>query len=133
MVGWILRTFRTLIIGIGCIIWMPTSKNPINFIESIQRRFTKMIDCFQSYDGNLQMPATTTSYHERLKMLNIYNSQRRKEQYAKIFTACTKPRTRNPLQSKYKSKSNTTTKHQQCITNVGKIQQYPCYFERARK
>ena len=41
-----------------------------------------MIDCFQSYDDNLQMPITTTSYHKWLKILNIYSLQRRKEGYA---------------------------------------------------
>ena len=45
----------------GCIIWMPTAQNSVNLIESIQRRFTKMIDCFQSIDDNLQMLITTTS------------------------------------------------------------------------
>ena len=38
----------------GCIIWMPTSNNSVNLNGSIQRRFTKMIDYFQSYDDNLQ-------------------------------------------------------------------------------
>ena len=54
MVRWILRTFRTRTkevmltlpktLGVpqaeyGCIIWMPTSQNSVNLIESIQRRF----------------------------------------------------------------------------------------------
>ena len=65
MVGWILWTFRTRTkeimptllktlvvpqVEYGCIISMPTSQSSVNLIESIQRRFTKMIDCFQSYD-----------------------------------------------------------------------------------
>ena len=37
----------------------------------------------------------------------------------KSNTACTKPRTRNPLQSQNKSKSNTKTKHQQGIISIG--------------
>ena len=97
MIGWTLRTFRirtkeimlkTLVVPqveYGCIVWMLTSQNSVNLIESIQRKFTKMIDCFQSYDDNLQMPITTTSYHERLKMLNIYSLQRRRERYAIIY------------------------------------------------
>ena len=52
-----------------------TSQNSLNLTESIQRRFTKMMDWFPSYDDNLQMPITTTSYHEQLKMLNIYSLQ----------------------------------------------------------
>ena len=76
MVGWISWTSRTctkevmlkllknLIVSQvekGCIIWMPTSENSVNLKRSIQRRFTKMIDCFQSYDDNLKMPITTTN------------------------------------------------------------------------
>ena len=69
----------------GWIIWMPTSQYSVNVIESIQRKLTKMIDCFQTYDGNLQMPVTTTSYHERLNMLNIYNLKRRRERFDIIY------------------------------------------------
>ena len=69
----------------GCIIWMPTSQYSVNVIEIIQRKLTKMIDCFQTYDGNLQMPVTTTSYHERLKMLNIYSLKRRRERFDIIY------------------------------------------------
>ena len=98
-VGWILRTFRTrtkeimLIllkllsvpqVEYGCIIWMPTSQNSKNLIESIQR-FNKMTDYFQSYDDNLQMLTTTATYHERLKMLCIYSLQRQRERYATIY------------------------------------------------
>ena len=60
MVGWVLRTFRTCTkemmltllktivvsqVEYRCIIWMPTSQYSVNLMESIQRRFTKMIDC----------------------------------------------------------------------------------------
>ena len=69
----------------GCIIWMPTSQNSVNLTESIQRRFTKMIDYFQFYDNNLQMTITTISYHKWLKMLNIYSLQRRRERYGIIY------------------------------------------------
>ena len=64
---------------------MPTSQNSVNFIESIRRRFTKMIDCFQSYDENLQMPTTITSCNEQLKMLNMSRSQKRSKRYAIIY------------------------------------------------
>ena len=68
MVGWILRTFRTRIkevmltllktlvvpqLEYRCIIWMLTCQNSVNLIKSIQRRFTKMIYFFQSYDDKL--------------------------------------------------------------------------------
>ena len=36
-----------------CFIWRPTSQNLANLFEWIQRRLTKMIDIFQSYDENL--------------------------------------------------------------------------------
>ena len=44
-----------------------------------------MIECFQSHDDNLQIPITTTSYHERLKTLTIYSLQRQRERYAIIY------------------------------------------------
>ena len=37
------------------------------------------------------------------------------------YTACTKTRARNPLQSQKKNKSNTKTKCQQCFTSMHKI------------
>ena len=55
-----------------------------NLTESIQRRFTKMTDCSQPYDDNLEMPVTTTSYNERQKMLYIDSLQRRRKRYAII-------------------------------------------------
>ena len=55
-----------------------------NLTESIQRRFTKMTDCSQSCDDNLEMPVTTTSYNERQKMLYIDSLQRRRKRYAII-------------------------------------------------
>ena len=100
MVGWIMRTFRTRSKDImltllkslvvpqveyGSVIWMPVSQNAINLIESVQRRFTKMIRCFQTYDDNLEMYITTTNYHDRLKELNIYSLQRRRERYAILY------------------------------------------------
>ena len=100
MIGWILRTFRTRTkeimltllkkfvvpkVRYGCIIWMPTSQNSVNLTESIQRRFTKMIGCFQTYDDNLQMPITTTNYHEWLKNLYIYSLQSLREQNVIIY------------------------------------------------
>ena len=39
-------------------------------------------DIFQSYDDNLQMPVATGSFHEWLKMINIFSLQRRSGQYA---------------------------------------------------
>ena len=64
---------------------MPTSQYSVNLMESTQRRFTKVMDCFQTYDDNLQMPITTTIYHEQLKILNIFSLQRRRERYAIIY------------------------------------------------
>ena len=68
MVGWILRTLKSrtkevmlillkaLVVPQAeyeCFIWRPTSQSSVNLIECIQRRLTKMIDIFQSYDENL--------------------------------------------------------------------------------
>ena len=132
----------------GCFIWMSSLQNSVNLTETIQGRFGKMTDCFQSYDNNVQMPITTTSYHEWLKMFNIYSLQRRRNDMSSstsTSSACTKLRTRNQPQSQKKRKSNIKTEHHQCIPDMDKIlkqrkllfnwsiviQQYPCYFERA--
>ena len=86
-----------------------------------------MIDSFQSNDDNLQMPVTTISYHEWLKMLNMYSLQRRSEPYAIIYiyniVIQLVPTTKNSLQSQNKSKAK-----QQCITSMGKILKKGSFF-----
>ena len=100
MAGWSLRTFksrgRDLMITLlkslivchveyGCVVWSPTEQNQINLLESVQRRFTSRMACFQTYDEELDMPVCTTDYPLRLKQLNIYSLQRRRERYIIIY------------------------------------------------
>ena len=100
MAGWALRTFKsratkvlktllqTLIIShveYACVVWSPTVSYHIALIESVQRRFTSRFAQFQAYNEDLQMPVCTIEYHERLKKLNIYSLQRRREWYIIIY------------------------------------------------
>ena len=89
LTGWILRTFKardkcvmlTLFKSLvlprleyGCQLWSPTSVNQINAIENIQRKFTKHITGMHSL-----------SYENRLKCLNLYSLQRRRDRYTAIY------------------------------------------------
>ena len=82
-----------------------------------------MIDCCQSHDDSLQMPITLTSYHEQLKILNIYSLQRWREQYAIIYICkiaiqlLPKP----GLEIYYNPRAKVKVTPKQCITSVGKI------------
>ena len=58
----------------GCQLWSPTSVNQINAIENIQRKFTKHITGIHSL-----------SYENRLKCLNLYSLQRRRDRYTAIY------------------------------------------------
>ena len=69
----------------GSVIWSPTDVAQINFLESVQRRFTSYMSCFQTYDATLNMTTCTVPYNERLKRLKIYSLQRRRERYMIIY------------------------------------------------
>ena len=88
--SWLLRTFRTrskdvmlLLLKTYLIprleycsaIWNPTQVNQINQVEAIQRTFTSKIENLDRYN-----------YHERLKKLNLFSLQRRRERYILIHT-----------------------------------------------
>ena len=90
MCGYILRTFvtrepgplmtlfKSLVIPIMdycSIIWNPSKRKDIQAIEKIQRNFTKRINGLQDL-----------SYYERLKKLNIYSMERRRERYELLYT-----------------------------------------------
>ena len=89
MVGWLFRTFDTrepthlfplfksLIISsleYCCQLWSPHNIYDIQCLENVQRTFTRRLI------GN------ELDYWERLKMLNIYSLQRRRERYIIIYT-----------------------------------------------
>ena len=88
LVGWILRTFDTrdptyLIplykslvasrLEYCCQLWSPHSQNEIQQLENVQRVFTRRLI------GN------DNDYWERLKILNLYSLQRRRERYIIIY------------------------------------------------
>ena len=90
MAGWILRTFQTRdpvpmmtlframvlpLVEYNCQIWSPKKLFLIRKLESVQRHFTAKIA------GTAGM-----SYGERLKYLNIYSLERRRDRYAIIYT-----------------------------------------------
>lgn len=89
MCGYILRTFmlrepepmmclfKSLVIPIidyCCIVWNPYKRKDIQFIEKIQRNYTKRL-------GNLY----ELNYYQRLKTLNIYSMERRRERYEILY------------------------------------------------
>ncbi len=89
LVGWILRTFSardkltmlTLFKSIvlprleyGSQLWSPYLNNQIHNLEKVQRRFTKYIGSM--YD---------LSYQDRLKALDLYSLQRRRDRYMIMY------------------------------------------------
>merc|ERR1712002_1376752 len=57
-----------------CLVWSPRQQQDINKIENIQRIFTKKIDGMKDLN-----------YHERLKKLNMYSLERRRDRYKIIY------------------------------------------------
>merc|ERR1712121_240934 len=56
------------------LVWSPREQQDINKIENIQRIFTKKIDGMKDLD-----------YHERLKKLNMYSLEQRRDRYKIIY------------------------------------------------
>ena len=56
------------------IVWSPTMQGEINKIERIQKSFTSRIEGMEN-----------KNYHERLKYLNLYSLERRRERYLIIY------------------------------------------------
>ena len=57
-----------------CIVWSPTQQEYISELENIQRTFTSKIKGMDGLD-----------YHERLKKLNMYSLERRRDRYFIIY------------------------------------------------
>ena len=89
LIGWILRTFSkrdkctmlTLLKAVvrpvleyACQLWSPGTVNLITKLEKMQRSFTKYI--FNMYE---------LTYENRLKDLNLYSIQRRRDRYQIIY------------------------------------------------
>ena len=89
IMGMLLRTFSTREAGpmmklfntfikskmeYCCVVWSPYQQNLINQLENVQRTFTSRIEGIQELD-----------YHERLKKLNMYSLERRRDRYMIIY------------------------------------------------
>ena len=89
LVGWILRTFTTCdsttmltlfksivlpILEYACQLWNPKSLQLVKKLEKVQRSFTKHIT------GMFDL-----SYEARLRQLNLYSLQRRRDRYQIIY------------------------------------------------
>ena len=57
-----------------CIVWSPVNQKWIYELEKIQKNFTKKIKGMEELN-----------YHERLKKLNMYSLERRRERYMIIY------------------------------------------------
>merc|ERR1711888_205423 len=57
-----------------CIVWSPNKQQFINKIEDIQRVFTRKIEGMEGLN-----------YHERLRELNMFSLERRRERYRIIY------------------------------------------------
>ena len=57
-----------------CIVWSPSHKKDISRIERIQKGYTKKIEGMEG-----------KNYHQRLKCLNLYSMERRREGYMIIY------------------------------------------------
>ena len=72
-----LRMFNTYIrskLEYCCIVWSPVMQKWIYELEKIQKSFTSKINGIEELD-----------YHERLKKLNLYSLERRRERYMIIY------------------------------------------------
>ena len=89
MTGYICRTFitrdrevmltllRSLVLPIidySSVVWNPHLQQDINLLESPQRVLTSKIDGMEGLD-----------YYQRLKSLNIYSSERRRDRYLILY------------------------------------------------
>ena len=89
MSGYILRTFiirspqpmltlyKSLVlphIEYCCIVWNPHLQKDISLLESVQRYFTCKLDGMEDLD-----------YYQRLKALNIYSTERRRDRYIIMY------------------------------------------------
>jgi len=93
MAGWILRSFKTRnaetmmllykqLVRNGleycCPLWSPNEEGQKKKIENVQRSFTRKIDGLSG--------TGRPNYWERLKILNIYSMERRRDRYIILYT-----------------------------------------------
>ena len=90
MVGYTLRTFisrdrevlltllKSLVIPIldySCVVWNPHLQQEITQLESPQRLLTSKIEAMETLD-----------YYQRLKVLDLYSAERRRDRYIVLYT-----------------------------------------------
>ena len=100
LAGWARRTFhnhnrnimltllKTLItpkLEYCCPLWSPSDSKHINLLEKVQQNFTRHMQEFRQYNPDLKIYVCTTPYWERLKVLNLYSLQRRRERYLILY------------------------------------------------
>ena len=98
--AWTLRTFNTrskevlktllqsLIIPkieYASIIWCPFDPKLINLIENVQQRYTSKVQEYQIWNEDRLTYDCSLNYWERLKDLNIYSLQRRRERFIIMY------------------------------------------------
>ena len=69
----------------ACVVWAPTDRKHINLIEDVQRKFTSRYSCFNTYSEELGKPICTVDYWDRLKELQIFSLERRRERYMILY------------------------------------------------
>ena len=87
--GYILRTFLTRkaepmmmlfkslvlpIIDYSCVVWSPYKLQEISMLESVQRYYTSKLEGMENLN-----------YYQRLKKLNLYSCQRRRDRYTLMY------------------------------------------------
>jgi hypothetical protein len=64
----------------GSVVWTPMNQSQVEDIESVQRRFTARISCYNQPGGRGAFRCSHT-YAERIKDMKMYSLQRRRERY----------------------------------------------------
>ena len=100
MSGWVLRTIKSrktipmkvllksLVISqleYACLLWGPFNQKQINQLESVQKRFTSRFACFISLCPIRNITCCTVAYKDRLKALEIFSLDRRRERYYILY------------------------------------------------
>ena len=100
MCNWILRTFTTRstfpmsillktliypVVEYASVVWSPNKKELIGLIETVQRKFTKQFDEFNTVDDQTGVRTCNANYWERLACLKLYSLERRRERYQIFF------------------------------------------------
>ena len=81
----LLKTLITPKLEYCCPLWSPADSKNIKLLESVQQNFTRHMKEFWQYNHHINIYICNTSYWERLKILNLYSLQRRRERYLILY------------------------------------------------